>query len=193
MNAIVISPFTSIICQKLFFLPKTNSDDFVEDLTLEEGCGEKGNQLAARISSELESLESTIETGFGIDVTNLYTDFIELESSGLISEQSAQNIATVFPYIKQVNDEISDYLTEKYNKTIRANVALGQTLDIIFSGESFDKLPLSFTSIYETNPNSEGWYQREEITASRGYISNTGVLSREYSESDTALFVILLK
>ena len=188
VNAIVISPFTSILSETILSA-KENSDDFVEDLTLEEGCGEKGNQLAARISSELESLENTIETGFGIDVTNLYTDFIELESSGLISEQSAQNIATVFPYIKQVNDEISDYLTEKYNKTIRANVALGQeSLDIIFSGESFDKLPLSFTSIYETNPNSEGWYQREEITASRGYISNTGVLSREYcSESDTTL------
>jgi hypothetical protein len=188
VNAIVISPFTSILSETILSA-KENSDDFVEDLTLEEGCGEKGNQLAARISSELESLESTIETGFGIDVTNLYTDFIELESSGLISEQSAQNIATIFPYIKEVNDEISDYLTEKYNKTIRANVALGQeSLDIIFSGESFDKLPLSFTSIYETNPNSEGWYQREEITASRGYISNTGVLSREYcSESDTTL------
>ena len=188
VSAIVISPFTSILSETILSA-KENSDNFVEDLTLEEGCGAKGNQLATKISSELQSLESSIETGFGIDVTNLYTDFIELESSGLISEQSAQNIATIFPYIKQVNDEISDYLTEKYNKTIRANVALGQeSLDIIFSGESFDKLPLSFTSIYETNPNSEGWYQREEIAASRGYISNTGVLSREdCSESDTVL------
>jgi len=188
VSAIVISPFTSILSETILSA-KENSDDFVEDLTLEEGCGEKGNQLATSISSELQSLESSIKTGFGINATNLYTDFIELESSGLISEQSAQNIATIFPYIKQVNDEISDYLTKKYNKTIRANVALGQeSLDIIFSGESFDKLPLSFTSIYETNPNSEGWYQREEITASRGYISNTGVLSREdCSESDTVL------
>ena len=188
VNAIVISPFTSILSETILSA-KENSDNFVEDLTLEEGCGEKGNQLAAKISSELQSLETSIEAGFGIDITNLYTDFIELESSGLISEQSAQNIATVFPYIKQVNDQISDYLTKKYNKTIRANVALGQeSLDIIFSDKSFDKLPLSFTSIYETNPNSEGWYQREEITATRGYISNTGVLSREHcSESDKAL------
>ena len=37
-------------------------------------------------------------------------------------------------------------------------------------------------------PNDEGWYQREEITASKGFISNEGVLSTEHcSDEDTTL------
>ena len=58
-----------------------------------------------------------------------------------------------------------------------------ESLDIIFSGNAFDKLPLSFTSIYETEPNASGWFQREEITASGADLSIEGVLSREHCVS----------
>ena len=188
LSAVVLSPFTSLLSETILSA-KQDNDDFTEDLTVAEGCGTKGDELASKISSELDTLESYIESTFDIEISNLYSDFIESELEGKITEQVAQNIATVFPYIKEINDEISDYLTDKYNKNIRANVALGQeSLEIIFADEAFDKLPLSFTSIYETRPNDEGWYQREEITASKGFISNEGVLSREHcSDEDTTL------
>ena len=181
--AVVVSPFTTILSEAIVE-GKEETEGFVEDLTFDEGCTDKGDAVASSISSKLAALENSIETNFGIEVSNLYTDFIELNSSGVISEQSAINIAKVFPYLQKINDEISEFLTNKYNKTIRANAVLDkESLDIIFSGNAFDKLPLSFTSIYETEPNASGWFQREEITASGADLSIEGVLSREHCVS----------
>ena len=117
-ETVVISPFTTLLSEAILSA-KENNDDFTEDLTIDEGCGSKGDQLASRISSKIDELENYIETTFDIEITNLYSDFIEGELEGKISEQAAQNIATIFPYIKEINDEISDFLTEKYNKNIR--------------------------------------------------------------------------
>ena len=116
-------------------------------------------------------------------------DFVANSTNEKVTEEVAQNIASLFPTLKSIDNEVSSYLTNKFEKEIRVNVALSDdALDIIFSGDVYETLPLSFSSRYETNPNSLGWYQREEITASRGYISNTGVLSREHcSLSDTTL------
>ena len=183
--AVVVSPFTTILSEAIVE-GKEETEGFVEDLTLAEGCTAKGDAVASSISSKLAALESSIETNFDIEITNLYTDFIELNSTGLISEQSAINIAKVFPYLQEINDEISEYLTNKYNKTIRANAVLDkESLDIIFSGNAFEKLPLSFTSIYETEPNASGWFQREEITASGAELAIDGVLSREHCTSSS--------
>ena len=45
----------------------------------------------------------------------------------------AQNIASLFPYLKQIDNQVSDFLTERFEKDIRANVALSSdALDIIF-------------------------------------------------------------
>ena len=117
--AVVVSPFTTILSEAIVE-GKEETEGFVEDLTFDEGCTEKGDAVASSISSKLAALENSIETNFGIEVSNLYTDFIELNSSGVISEQSAINIAKVFPYLQEINDEISEFLTNKYNKTIRA-------------------------------------------------------------------------
>ena len=181
--AVVVSPFTTILSEAIVE-GKEETEGFVEDLTFAEGCTSKGDAVANSISSKLVALENSIEANFGIDISNLYTDFIELNSSGVISEQSAINIAKVFPFLQEINDEISDFLTNKYNKTIRANAVLDkESLDIIFSGNDFEKLPLAFTSIYETEPNASGWFQREEITASGADLSIEGVLSREHCVS----------
>ena len=93
--AVVVSPFTTILSEAIVE-GKEETEGFVEDLTLAEGCTAKGDAVASSISSKLAALESSIETNFDIEITNLYTDFIELNSTGLISEQSAINIAKVF-------------------------------------------------------------------------------------------------
>ena len=97
------------------------------------------------------------------------------------------NIATYFPHFKDIDELISSDLSTKYDKQINTNIALhSEALDSIFSGEYFEELPLSFQTIYTTDPNPSGWYQQERINASKGYISDSGELYREHcSENDT--------
>jgi len=183
-SSIVISPFSSLLSNAILE-GKTNAG-LKEDLTVAQGCSSEGDDVAAKVSESLEALYSEISTSFSIDKNSLLSDFI-LNPSSNISENIAQNIASLFPFTKQIDNQISDFLTLKYEKDIRANVALSQSaLDIIFSSNNYDKLPLSFSSRYETERNSAGWYQTEELSASNGFISNNGILSREdCSETDT--------
>ena len=107
----------------------------------------------------------------------------------VVNETAAQNIAKLFPYLKIIDTEISSSLSSIFNKNIVANVALSEdALSIIFGENSYDQLPLNFYSIYQTDPNDEGWYRSESIEASGALISNDGKLSRaNCSENDTAL------
>ena len=183
-NSIVISPFTSLLGNAV--LNGKNNSSLSQDLTLQEGCESLGDQVASAVSGELQNLFTTIENNFGINKATLLSDFIANPTSS-VQESVAVNIASLFPYTKQIDDQISAFLSNRYGKEIRANVALSQdALDIIFGPNSYDKLPLSFSSRYETERNSAGWYQTEELSASNGYISNSGILSREHcSETDT--------
>ena len=104
-------------------------------------------------------------------------------------EAAAQNIAKILPYMKSIDDQVSAGLTTKFGKNIRANVSLSESaLNIIFGGSTYDKLPLDFRSIYQTEANEAGWYQDETLEASGAYISADGILSRaDCSETDTQL------
>ena len=186
-STIVISPFTSLFAEAI--ITGKNNSNLVEELTVTEGCATKGDTVATNISTAITAVKNSIETNFGITYDQLLGDFVANSTNEKVTEEVAQNIASLFPTLKSIDNEISSYLTNKFEKEIRVNVALSDdALDIIFSGDVYETLPLSFSSRYETNPSSLGWYQREEITASKGYISNTGVLSREHcSLSDTTL------
>ena len=178
VNSIIISPFTSLLGNAI--LEGKSNSSLTEDLTVAEGCESAGDNVASNITSALEDLYTSIETNFGIDKQTLLSDFI-VNPADNVTEVIAQNIASLFPYLKQIDNQVSDFLTERFEKDIRANVALSSdALDIIFGNEGYDKLPLSFSSRYETERNSAGWYQTEELSASNGYISNEGVLSREH-------------
>ena len=183
-SSIIISPFSSLLGKAI--LKGKQSSELKEDLTVSEGCSSEGDDVASQVSTALEALYSDISNNFGIDKNTLLSDFI-LNPSSNISENIAQNIASLFPYTKQIDNQISDFLTERFEKEIRANVVLSEdALDIIFGDSDYDKLPLSFSSRYETEKNSSGWFQTEELSASNGFISDTGVLSREHcSETDT--------
>ena len=186
-NSIVISPFTSLFAEAI--ITGKNNSELTEDLTVAEGCQTEGDTVATTISTAITAVKNSIETNFGITYNQLLGDFVANSTNAKVTEEAAQNIASLFPTLKSIDNEVSSYLTNKFEKEIRVNVALSDdALDIIFSGDVYETLPLSFSSRYETNPNSVGWYQREEITASKGYISNTGVLSREHcSLSDTTI------
>jgi hypothetical protein len=133
-------------------------------------------------------LKLSISNSFGISFTDLTSDFIA--SSGVkVNETAAQNIAKLLPYLQKIDNQVSDGLTSKFGKDIRANVSLSESaLAIIFGGSSYEKLPLDFKSVYRTDANAAGWYQEERLEASGAFISDSGVLSRaDCSETDTEL------
>ena len=183
-SLIVISPFTSLFAEAIL----SSKSDISEDLTVSEGCQSDGDAIASKISSRIDELKTSIESNFGIAYEQLISDFIENPTDD-VDEASAQNIAKLLPYLQIIDTQVSDYLTESFNKNIRANVSLSEdSLSIIFGGSNYEKLPLDFYSNYETRPNGEGWYRSETLDASGAFISKDGVLSREdCSETDTTL------
>ena len=183
-SSIVISPFTSLFSEAIL----SAKSNLKEDLTVDEGCSSSGDDVASTISSRIDSLKLSISNSFGISFTDLTSDFIA--TSGLkVNETAAQNIAKLLPYLKKIDNQVSDGLTSKFGKEIRANVSLSESaLAIIFGGSSYEKLPLDFKTVYRTDANATGWYQEERLEASGAFISDSGVLSRaDCSDTDTEL------
>jgi hypothetical protein len=174
---IIISPFTSLFAEAI--IKGKNNSDLTEDLSVEEGCQIEGDNVAENISTAILELRNTIETNFGITYEALLGDFIDNATDEKVTEEVAQKIAAFFPYYKLISDTISDELSEKYNKEVIPNLSLSQrALDAIFLNEEFDKLPLEFYSVYTTNPNNEGFYNVDEISASGAKVTSEGVIER---------------
>ena len=183
-SLIVISPFTSLFSEAIL----SAKSNLKEDLTVDEGCSSSGDDIASTISTRIDSLKLSISNSFGISFTDLTSDFIA-SSGAKVNETAAQNIAKLLPYLQKIDNQVSDGLTSKFGKDIRANVSLSESaLAIIFGGASYEKLPLDFKSVYRTDANAAGWYQEERLEASGAFISDSGVLSRaDCSETDTEL------
>ena len=183
-TSIVISPFTSLFAEAIL----SSKSNIAQDLTVSEGCESDGDNIAANISTRIDELKASIESNFGISYDQLLSDFIENPTDD-VDETSAQNIAKLLPYLQIIDNQVSDYLTESFDKNIRANVSLSEdSLSTIFGGSNYEKLPLDFYSNYQTSPNSDGWYRSESLDASGAFISKDGVLSREdCSETDITL------
>ena len=184
-STIVISPFTSLFAEAI--ITGKNNSELTEDLTVAEGCESKGDTVASKISTAITAVKNSIETNFGITYDQLLGDFVANSTNEKVTEEVAQNIASILPTLKSIDNQISTFLTNKFGKEIRANVALGNdALDIIFGNEVYQSLPLSFSSRYETEKNNSGWWQTEEMKAFNGFISSDGKLSRkDCSETDT--------
>ena len=176
-NTIVISPFTSLFAEAI--ITGKNDSELSEDLTLTEGCESKGDTVATNISTAIAELKNSIEANFGITYDQLLGDFVANSTNEKVTEEVAQKIAAFFPYYKLISDTISNELSDKYNKEVNPNISLSQNaLDAIFSSDDFNELPLEFYSIYITNPNSEGFYNRDEVYATGAKIQSDGALKR---------------
>ena len=187
IDTIVISPFTSLFAEAI--ITAKNNSNLTEDLTVEQGCQSEGDAVASLVTARIDELKNSIETNFGITYAELLSDFIADETNDNVTEEVAQNIAGLLPHLQIIDNQISQDLSETFEKEIRANVSLAEeSLAIIFSGEDYEKLPLNFYSSYNTEPNSDGWFRNESIEASGSFISSDGILSREdCSDTDTAL------
>ena len=184
--SITVSPYSSLITDAII-LGKQNSG-VTDELTVAEGCGTLGNNIANEVSSSLNTLKTSIQNTYGVSLDDLLTDFIA-DPSDDVNETTAANIAKLFPWIRLIDEDISRFLSSRYEKDITANLVLSETsLDEIFSDVAFEELPLEFSAIYETKPNDAGWYQQERIISSGGLITDSGVLKRaDCSETDTEL------
>jgi len=177
-NAIVISPFTSLLTQAI--IKGKDEADLSQDLTVTEGCAAVGDAVAEKISSQVSSLLSDIENTFGITWSSLISDFIALNAdSGNITEEIAQKVAAFFPYYKKIKDEIAVELSTRYSKDLTPNVSLSKdSLDAILSQGQFTQLPLEFFSVYKTNTNAQGFYNIDEISSTGATVSSDGSLKR---------------
>ena len=175
-SAVVISPYTSLLSEAI--IAGKDDSNLTEDLTISEGCSSEGDVVAANITNRLNALTSSIEESFGISYSLLISDFLE-NSSDVLTEVRAQNVAKFLPYVKNIRDQIGSELTDKYSKTISPNLSLNQNaLATIFGDTAYTNVPLEFYSLYKTNPNENGWYSVEQIRADGASLSNSGVLSR---------------
>ena len=177
-NAIVISPFTSLLTEAI--LQGKNEANLSQDLTVEEGCQSAGDAVAEKISSQVSSLISEIENTYGITWSALISDFIATNpDSGNITEEIAQKVAAFFPSYKKIKDDISTELSTRYAKDVTPNVSLSKdSLNAILSAGSFNDLPLEFFSVYQTNPNAQGFYNVDEISSTGATVSSDGSLKR---------------
>ena len=172
-SSIVISPFTSLLGDAV--VQAKSSSSIKDELTLAEGCSDVGNSIASSITSELNQIKNTLSSSLDISYDDLVIDFIADTSNSTITETSAQNIAKFFPYFKQLTDEFDLELSTIHSKTINTDVSIKKdSINAILADSSIAEIPVSFSAIYKTEPNDQGWFIQEKITAFGGKIDNNG-------------------
>jgi hypothetical protein len=175
-SAIVISPFTSLLGDAV--VQAKSSSSIKDELTLAEGCSDVGNSIASSITSELNQIKNTLSSSLGISYDDLVIDFIADTSNSTITETSAQNIAKFFPYFKQLTDEFDSELSTIHNKTINTDVSIKKdSINAILADSAIAEIPVSFSAIYKTEPNDQGWFIQEKITAFGAKLNNTGEMN----------------
>jgi hypothetical protein len=172
-SAIVISPFTSLLGDAI--VQAKSSSSIKDELTLAEGCSDPGNNIASSITSELNQIKSTLSSSLDVSYDDLVIDFIANTSNSIITETSAQNIAKFFPYFKQLTDEFDSELSTIHNKTINTDVSIKKdSINAILADSEITEIPVSFSAIYKTEPNDQGWFIQEKITAFGANLNNSG-------------------
>jgi hypothetical protein len=176
-NELVISPFTSLIGEAI--LKGKNDADLTEDLSVYEGCQSEGDAVASKISAQVSSLISNIESNYGITLDDLINDFIASGGSSKITEELAQKVAAFFPSYNKIKEDISSELSTRYGKDVTPNVSLSSdSLDAILKTGEFTSLPLEFFSIYKTKKNLKGFYNIDEISSTGASVNADGSLNR---------------
>ena len=194
IDKIVISPFTTLLSEAI--IQGKIASNLDQDLTLEEGCGTKGNNVQTQVSSKITTLINDLENTYGFTYKQLIADFIEGDTpygeSHLFYENNARNLAGYYPTIKNIQDIISDDFSSNLGIEVTANLSLSKNaIDSIFSGDdeiaNSNKLPLEFTATYLTSKDSNNWYQDEFMKANGAKIdANDNVYRHDYCPSGFA-------
>jgi hypothetical protein len=172
-NTIVISPFTSLISEAI--LTGKNDSNLVVELSVEEGCETKGDNVATNISTAITELKNSIEANFGITYDQLLGDFVANSTNEKVTEEVAQKIASFFPSIKALSNEVSSELSQKYDTEINVDLVLSQkALNTIFTSSGYSELPLNFNTFYRTPQSDDGWYTEELIYTVGAFLTSDG-------------------
>ena len=106
IDKIVISPFTSLFAEAI--ITAKNNSDLTEDLTVEQGCQSEGDAVASLVTARIDDLKNSIETNFGVTYAELLSDFIADETNDNVTEEVAQNIAKLLPYLQIIDNQVSE-------------------------------------------------------------------------------------
>ena len=173
-EAIVISPFTSLLSQAI--IAGKSQANLAENLSISQGCAAEGDAVSAKVSSEISTLLSAMQSNFGLTKSDITGDFIA-SAGAIVNEAKAQKIANFYPYLKSITDSINTDLTTTYGKSITTDLALKDSaITSILSSDNFDDLPIDFSTRWQTTPSSNGWYTEETIRAYGATISADGNL-----------------
>mgnify|MGYP000683802318 FL=1 len=172
-STVVISPFSTIFSEAI--IKAKEEANIKDELTSVEACGTEGNEIASEISKRITEVKTSVESTYGITYEDILSDFIESGSSGVISEATAQNIATYFRPIKELQDNISSSMTSALGLPIIANITFKrEVIDSIFSGSTLSELPLDFYSVYTTETNDLGWRREVNFRANGAKVDRDG-------------------
>jgi hypothetical protein len=170
---IYITPFTSLLSDAV--VQGVNASNIVDEIDVSEGCGDLANSVAINVSNELLQITNSIESSLDISFEDLLIDFIQDNSSLIITETSAQKIAAFFPYFKELSDKFDAELSNIHGEIINTNVIIEEdAISSILSSSNVEEMPLSFNAIYETEPNELGWFIQEKIIANGAKVKSDG-------------------
>ena len=88
-SSIVITPFTSLLGDAI--VQAKSSSSIKDELTIAQGCSNVGDDIASRISSELNQIKNTLSSSLDISYDDLLIDFLADSSNSKITE-NATNI-----------------------------------------------------------------------------------------------------
>ena len=175
-SSIVISPFTNLLSDAV--VQGKIASAIKDELTVTDGCSSVGDLIASNITGELDQIKNTLESSLGISYSELLEDFIANPSNSAITEATAQDIASFLPYFKQLSDEFDAELTALHNKTINTDITIKKdSINSILADAEANEIPLSFSAIFITEPNSSGWFIEEKIEAKGAKINSNGEIT----------------
>ena len=197
-DKIVISPFTNLLSDAI--IQGKVASGIKDEIPLSEGCGDTANRVANSISEEITQLTDSIGQSLGITYSDLLNDFIASSTNTAINEESAQSIAEFFKYFKKASDLFDSELSAIHNKSINTDLAIREdAVNTILANPDVEEIPMNFSAIYRTEPNSAGWFIEEKIVSRNAKLNRNGNLvhdtclgsdSSKCSSSDISLVAI---
>ncbi|MDB2535350.1 Ig-like domain-containing protein, partial [Gammaproteobacteria bacterium] len=172
-DKIVISPFTNLLSDAI--IQGKVASGIKDEIHFSEGCGDVANLVANSISEEITQLTNSIGQSLGISFSDLLNDFIASSTNTAINEESAQSIAEFFKYFKKASDLFDSELSAIHNKSINTDLAIREdAVNTILANPDVEEIPMNFSAIYRTEPNSAGWFIEEKIDSKGASLNRNG-------------------
>lgn len=161
-SSIIISPFSTLLSRALV----SGIIDFKLEaqLSLSEGCGSQGRELAETVWAFVDHTLQKIEKNFGIDYREFLRDFVAQSTNDIITEENAALIASWLPLITTLRKEIGNQTKEVTGEYIVPLISMeDEVADEFLANEDVEEIDINLTFNYQTEPNSLGWYMVQSV------------------------------